>query len=72
MPEGLQESPVDEARAEAAGQLGEISDDQPSVPECVLSLRLVHYPLLHQSSRRDRAREAAAIGGGKPLGKGVR
>ena len=57
MPEGLQGSPVGEARSEAADQLGNISDP-PELPPCVSSLRIVHYPSLHQTSRRQRAYEA--------------
>ena len=57
MPEGLQGSPVGEARSEAADQLGNISDP-PELPPCVSSLRIVHYPSLHQTGRRQRAYEA--------------
>jgi len=59
MPEGLRGSSVGEARAEAASELESISGDQPDVPQLVSSLRIVHYPSLRQSSRGDRADEAA-------------
>ena len=60
MPEGLQGSPVGEARSEAADQLGDISDP-PELPPYVSSLKIVHYPSLHQTGRRQRAYEAAEM-----------
>jgi hypothetical protein len=61
MPEGLQGSAVREARLDAATKLENVSGDQPVVPQSVSSLRIVHYPSLYQSSRRDRAYEAALM-----------
>lgn len=61
MPEGLQDSSVGQARSEAAEQLESISDDIPTVTDSVSAIQLVHYPLLRQNSRGDRADEASAI-----------
>jgi len=60
MPVGLQGGAAGEARLEAAGQLESISGDAPTLPDSVSAIRLVHYPALRQSSRGDRAYEAAA------------
>ena len=59
MPWALQGGPVGEARQEAATELETISGDQPELPDFLASVRLVHYPPLHQTSRHDRAGGAA-------------
>jgi len=60
MPEGLQGGSVGEARQEAISQLETIADDATTLPDSISAIRIVHYPLLKQSSRSDRAYEAAA------------
>jgi hypothetical protein len=60
MPKGLQGGTVGEARMEAASQLETISGAAPTLPDSVSAISLVHFPALRQSSRSDRADEAAA------------
>ena len=60
-PESLQETEVAQARSEAASQLENIADDSPSVPEPISSLPIIYYPSLSQTSRADRAGDAAAM-----------
>lgn len=60
-PDGLQQGLVGEARYEAAQQLDDIASDSPTVPPSISSVRLVHYPSTHLSSRARRAGEAAAM-----------
>ena len=60
MPEGLQGGTVGEARLEAVSQLEEIADESPALPDSASTILLVHYPSLRQSSRADRADEAAS------------
>lgn len=59
MPESLQDTDVGQARSEAASQLENIADDLPSVPESIGSVPIIHYPSLNQTSRADRAGDAA-------------
>lgn len=61
MPESLQETEVAQARYEAASQLDEIAGDQPSVPESISSLRIVHFPSLNSGSRAVRAANATDV-----------
>lgn len=59
MPESLQDTDVGQARSEAASQLENIADELPTLPDPITSLQIIHYPSLNQSSRADRAGDAA-------------
>lgn len=61
MSEGSKDGSVGEARLEAASQLENISDKVPTLPDSVSGIQVVHYPLLRQNSRGDRANEAMAM-----------
>jgi hypothetical protein len=60
-PEALQDGEIGQARLAAAEQLEAIAGSPPTPPDCVASLRLVHYPPPTLHSRGDRARAAAAM-----------
>ena len=58
-PEGLRDSAIGEARAEAAERLEAVAENLPELPEAFAAIKLTHYPSTARKTRSERAADAA-------------